>query len=169
MLENDMSSGATLNDLSCGVSIVCMTSLFPKLWTWRQNLSICPRKKLPKGEKKIFFFFHNLFNIFPLPLRKKTKPLTFFPLFITGNRKTARENVLLKKIFSFFFLNFCTLPLLEIGKITTYLFFRNSDLKCPKMPLSALKFHFSQITFSFAVITRTHTPTQTQSVFPTHA
>ena len=50
-------------------------------------------KNLPKEE--IFFsFFYNFFHIFPLPLRKKTKPLTFFPLFITGNRKTGRENVL---------------------------------------------------------------------------
>ena len=32
-------------------------------------------------EKKKFSFFYNLFHIFPLPLRKKTKPLTFFPLF----------------------------------------------------------------------------------------
>ena len=36
------------------------------------------------------------------------------------------------------------------------------------MPLSALKFNFLQITFFSAVITRTHTPTHTHSVFPTH-
>ena len=59
-------------------------------------------KNLPKEE--IFFsFFYNFFHIFPLPLRKKTKPLTFLPLFITGNRKTGRENVLEKKYFFFFF------------------------------------------------------------------
>ena len=47
-------------------------------------------------------------------------------------------------------------------QITTYLFFRNFDLKCPKMPLSALKFHFLQTTFFSAVITRTHyLPTDT--------
>ena len=44
-------------------------------------------------EKNFFFFFFNLFHIFPLPLRKKTKPLTFSALFIIGNRKTASENV----------------------------------------------------------------------------
>ena len=44
-------------------------------------------------EKKKFSFFYNLFPIFPLPLRKKTKPLTFSARFITGNGKTARENV----------------------------------------------------------------------------
>ena len=49
-----------------------------------------------------------------------------------------------------------------IGKITTYLFFRNSDLKCPKITRSALKFHFLQITFFSAMITRTHhLPTHT--------
>ena len=126
-------------------------------------------KKPPESRKKFFSFFYNLFHIFPLPLRKKTKPHTFFPLFITGNRKTARENVLLKKFFFlFFFFFFSTLPLFVIRKITTYLFFRNSHLKCPKMPISVLKFHFLQITFFSAVITRTHTPTHTHSVFPTH-
>ena len=53
-------------------------------------------------------------------------------------------------------------------KITTYLLFRKSDLKCPKIPISARKFHFLQITFFSAMITRTHTPTHTHSVFPTH-
>ena len=64
------------------------------------------QKKLKSSlkKKKNFLFFYNLFQIFPLPLRKKTKPLTFFPLFITGNRKTGRENVLLKTFF--FFLTF---------------------------------------------------------------
>ena len=117
-------------------------------------------KKHPERRKKFFSFFYNFFHIFPLPLRKKTKPLTFSALFITGNRKTARENVLLKK--NFFFSLFSTLPLLVIGRITTYLFFRNSDLNCLKMPISALKFHFLQITFFSAVITRTHhLPTNT--------
>ena len=62
--------------------------------------------KAPQRRKKNFLFFYNLFHIFPLPLRKKTKPLTFFPLFITGNRKTGSENVLLKIFFFFFFLTF---------------------------------------------------------------
>ena len=65
------------------------------------------QKKLKSSlkEKRKFSFFYNLFHIFPLPLRKKTKPLTFLPLLITGNRKTAKEKVLLKKKF-FFFLDF---------------------------------------------------------------
>ena len=51
-------------------------------------------QKTSQRRKFFFSFFYNFFHIFPLPLRKKTKPLTFFPLFITGNRKTGRENVL---------------------------------------------------------------------------
>ena len=66
-------------------------------------------KKPPERRKNFFPFFYNFFHIFPLPLRKKTKPLTFSALFLTGNRKTARENVLLKTFF--FFLLFSTLPL----------------------------------------------------------
>ena len=89
-------------------------------------------KKLPKGEK-IFSFFFNLFHIFPLTLRKKTKPLTFSALFITGNRKNARENVPSKIFFLvFFFLLFCIIPLLVIGKITTFPFFSKFRLKVPK-------------------------------------
>ena len=47
-----------------------------------------------KEEKNSFLSFYKLFHIFPLPLPKKTKPPTFSTLFIIGNRKTARENVL---------------------------------------------------------------------------
>ena len=50
-------------------------------------------QKTSRKEEKNVFLFYNFFHIFPLPLRKKTKPLTFSALFITGNRKTARENV----------------------------------------------------------------------------
>ena len=58
--------------------------------------------------------------------------------------------------FFFFFLLFSILPVLVIGKITTFFFFRNSDLKCPKMTLSALKFHFFTNYLFSAVIARTH-------------
>ena len=104
-------------------------------------------QKTSRKEEKIFSFFYNFFHIFPLPLRKKTKPLTFFPLFITGFRKTARENVVLKKFF-FFYMTFLD-PTAPRNRKNYHLpfFFRNSDLKCPNIPLSALKFHFLQITF----------------------
>ena len=85
--------------------LLCTPSPYPRTFPnqlFRQTNDQKWSKNLPKEE--IFFsFFYNFFHIFPLPLRKKTKPLTFFPLFITGNRKTGRENVLEKKYFFFFF------------------------------------------------------------------
>ena len=76
--------------------LLCTPSPYPRTFPYqlfRQTIDQKWSKNLPKEE--IFFsFFYNFFHIFPLPLRKKTKPLTFFPLFITGNRKTERENVL---------------------------------------------------------------------------
>ena len=81
-------------------------------------------RKLPKITKKNFLFFIIYFTFSLSPYGKKTKPLTFSAFFITGNRKTARENVPHKIFFFlFFFTFFCILPLLVIEKITTYLFF----------------------------------------------
>ena len=92
-------------------------------------------KKLPKGEKTFFFFCIVYFTFFLSPYGIKQNHLLFFPLFITGNRKTGSGNVLLKNFFSFFFffffLLFCILPLLVFGKITTYLFFLKFRLKMP--------------------------------------
>ena len=86
-------------------------------------------KKLPKGEKKIFVFFLNLFHIFPLPLRKKTTPLTFSALFITGNRKTARGNV--PQIF-YLFLTFLHPTAPRNRKNYHLTFFSKFRLKVPK-------------------------------------
>ena len=121
-------------------------------------------KNLPKGGNFFFLFVIIYFTFSLSPYGNKQNHL-LFPPFLSSviekpQGKTSHKN--------FFFLLFSILPLSVIGKITTYLFFRNSDLKCPKMPLSALKFHFLQITFFSAVITRTHTPFHTHSVFPTH-
>ena len=66
------------------------------------------QKTSVKEEKNFFLSFYKLFHIFPLPLPKKTTPLNFSALFIIGNRKTGRENVLLKKFFLFFFTFFHT-------------------------------------------------------------
>ena len=132
-------------------------SLPPKhfLIIFSGKLSTKNSKKLPKGEKK-FLFFYNLFHIFPLPLRKKTKPLTFFPLFITGNRKSASENVLLNNFFFFFFFFTFFHPTAPRNRKNYHLpFFSKFRLKCPKMPLSALKFHFLQITY-FPPLLREH-------------
>ena len=76
--------------------LLCTPSPYPRTFPnqlFRQINDQKWSKNLPKEE--IFFsFFNNFFHIFPLPSRKKTKPLTFSPFFITGNRKTGRENVL---------------------------------------------------------------------------
>ena len=83
-------------------------------------------QKTSRKEENFFFFFFNFFHIFPLPLRKKTKPLTFFPLFITGNRKTASENV-----FLFFFLTFFHPTAPRNRKNYHLLFFSKFRLKMP--------------------------------------
>ena len=124
-------------------------------------------KKSPKKDKSKFSFFYKLFHIFLLPLRKKTKTPTFSTLFVTGNRKTSRENVPLKIFLFFFFFVFTFLrPTAPRNRKNYHLpFFRNSDLKCPKMPLSARVSYFTNYLFP-AVVTLTHTPSQTHSLFP---
>ena len=104
--------------------------------------------KVPKEEKQIFCILILYFTFSFSPYGKKQNHLLFSP-FLSPEIGKPQGKTSFKKIFFFFFFFglFFTLPLLVIGKITTYLFFRNFDLKCPKMPLSALKFHFLQITF----------------------
>ena len=115
-------------------------------------------KNLPKGGKFFFLFFIISFT-FSLSPYGNTQNHLLFPPFLSSEIEKPKGKTSHKIFFFFFFflfLIFCILPLLVIGKITTYLFFRNSDLTCPKMPISALKFHFLQITFFSAVISRTH-------------
>ena len=124
-------------------------------------------KKLAKGEK-IFCFFFILFHIFPLPFRKKTKPLTFSALFITGNRKTARENVLEKNFFSSLFFTFLH-PTAPRNRKNYHLpFFSKFRLKLPKTDAKGSQVSFFSNYLFSPVITRTHTPTHTHCVFPTH-
>ena len=125
------------------------------------------QKSSLKG-KKIFFFF-KFISHFPSPITEKNKTTYFFRPFITGNRRTGRENVPLKifLFFFFFFLLFCILPLRVIEKITTYLFFSKFRLKVPKTAAKRAQVSFFTNYHFSAVITRTHTPTDTHSVFPT--
>ena len=123
-------------------------------------------KKAPKKDKNKFSVFYNLFHIFPLPLRKKTKPLTFSALFVTGNRKTARENVPLKIFLFFFFLLFCILPLRVIKKNCPLLFFRNFDFKCPKKTLSAQVSFFTNYLFPPLLRQHIHLPKHTPFFLP---
>ena len=85
-------------------------------------------KNLPKGEKKFFFFFIIYFTFSLSPYGKKQNHLLFPPFFSPKIAKTQGKT----SLFFFFFLHFCTLPLLVIGKITTFLFFSKFRLKVPK-------------------------------------
>ena len=110
------------------------------------KLSTKNGQKTSRKEENFFSFFLISFFTFSLsPYGNKQNHL-LFPPFLSSEIEKPQGKTSHKKFFFFFFF-FFTLSLLVIGKITTYLFFRNSDLKCPKMPLSALKFHFLQITF----------------------
>ena len=124
-------------------------------------------KKPHERRKKLFSFFFIIFFTFFLSPHGKTQNHLLFPPFLELEIKKPQGKTSHNKFF-FFISLFCTLPLLVIRKITTFFFFRNSDLKCPKMPLNALKFHFFTNYLFSAVITRTHTPTHTHSVFLTH-
>ena len=120
--------------------------------------------KKPPERRKIFFPFFIIFFTFSLSPYGKKQNHFLFPPFLSLEIEKPQGKTSHKIFFFFFFfyLTFWMLPLLVIRKITTYLFFRNSDLKFPKMPLSALKFHFFQITFFSAEITRRHhLPTHT--------
>ena len=95
----------------------------------------------PYGQKQNHLLFPPFLSLEIEKSQEKTSHKNFFFFYLTFLDHTAHRN---QKNYH--------LPF----------FFRNSDLKCPKMPLSALKFHFLQITFFSAVITRTHhLPTHT--------
>ena len=90
------------------------------------------QKTSRKEEKYFFLFFIIFFTFFLSPYGNKQNHL-LFPPFLSSEiekpqGKTSHKNFF---FFFFFFYFFCILPLLVIGKNTTYLFFRNSDLKCP--------------------------------------
>ena len=88
--------------------LLCTPSPYPRTFPnqlFRQTNDQKWSKNLPKEE--IFFsFFYNFFYIFPLPLRKKTKPLTFFPFLSPEIGKREGKMSFKKNIFSFFFFDF---------------------------------------------------------------
>ena len=99
-------------------------------------------------EKKKFFFFYIIYFTFSLsPYGKKQNHL-LCPPFLSPEIGKPQGTKSHKIFFFFFFLTFFhpTAPL-NWENYQLPFFFRNSDLKCPKMPLCALRFHFLQITF----------------------
>ena len=120
-------------------------------------------KKPPERRKIFFSFFFIIFLTFSLsPYINKLNHL-LFPPFLSSEKEKPQEKTSHTKFFFFFFFFFFLHPTAHRNRENCHLpFFRNSDLKCPKMPISALKFHFLQIIFFSAVITRTHhLPTHT--------
>ena len=86
--------------------LLCTPSPYPRTFPnqlFRQTIDQKWSKNLPKEEIFFSFFFIISFTFSLSPYGKKQNHLLFSPFFITGNRKTARENVLLKKFFLFFF------------------------------------------------------------------
>ena len=97
-----------------------------------------------------------MFFKFSFSPSEKKKNHLLFPHFLSPEIGKPQGKTSLKKIFFFFFFPFFH-PTTPRNRKNYHLpFFRNSDLKCPKMPLTALKFHILQITFFSAVIPRTH-------------
>ena len=85
-----------------------------------------------KGQKKIFFFY-NLFHIFPLPLRKKTKPLLFPPFLSPEIGKPQGKTSRTKIFFCFFFFFFYFLhPIAHRNRKNYHLpFFSKFRVKMP--------------------------------------
>ena len=104
-------------------------------------------KKPPERRKKFFPFFIIFFTFSLSPYGKKQNHLLFSPFLSPDLGKPQGKTSFLKKFF-FFYMTFLD-PTAPRNRKNYHLpfFFRNSDLKCPNIPLSALKFHFLQITF----------------------
>ena len=88
--------------------LLCTPSPYPRTFPnqlFRQTNDQKWSKNLPK-EVIFFSFFYNFFHIFPLPLRKKTKPLTFSPFLSPEIGKREGKMSFKKNIFSFFFFDF---------------------------------------------------------------
>ena len=125
-------------------------------------------KKLPKGEKKIFFFFLIYFTFSLSPYGKKQNHL-LFPSFLSPEiRKPQRKRSHKKFFFLFFFWTFLHPTAPRTRKNYQFSFFSKFRLKVPKTAAKGAQVSvFSNYLFS-SVIARTHIPTHTHSVFPTH-
>ena len=103
-------------------------------------------QKTSRNEKQFFFFFIIFFTFSLSPYGKKQNHL-LFPPFLSLEIEKPQGKTSHKKFFIFFYLTFLHPTAPRNQKNYHLPFFRNSDLKCPKIPISALKFHFLQITF----------------------
>ena len=115
-----------------------------------------------KFQLKIFLFF-GIYFTFSLSHCGKKQNHLLFPPFLSleiGNPQVKRSNK--KFFFSFFFCFFHPTAPRNLKNCHVPFFFRNSDLKCPKITLSTLKFHFFT-NYLFSTVTRRthHLPTHT--------
>ena len=126
-------------------------------------------KKPPEMRKKFFSFFYNFFHIFPLPLRKKKQNHLLFPPFLSLEIEKPQGKTSHKKFFFFFFYLTFLDPTDPRNQKNYHLpFFLKFRLKVPQNAYKRAQVSFFTNYLCSAVFTRTHIPTDTHSVFPTH-
>ena len=127
-------------------------------------------KKLPKGEK--YFLFLKIYFPFSLsPDGKKQNHFLFPPFLSPEIAKTqgkTSHNFLFFFFFFFFLFTFLHPTAPRNRKNYHFPFFSKFRLKVPKTDAKGAQVSFFSNYLFSAVITRTHTPSQTHSVFPTH-
>ena len=125
-------------------------------------------KKLRKGEKKNFLFFIIYFTFSLSPYGKKQNHLLFPPFLSPEIGKAQAKTSYNNFFFFFFFFTFLHPTAPRNRKNYHFPFISKFRLKVPKTDAKgSLVSFFSNYLFS-PVITRTHTPTHTHCVFPTH-
>ena len=126
-------------------------------------------KKLPKRTRINFLLFIIYFT-FSLSRYGKKQNHLLFPLFLSPEiGKPQGKNVPYKIFFSsFFFLLFLHPTAPRNRKNYQSPFFSKFRLKVPKTAAKRAQFSFFTKYLVSAVITQTHTPTHTHSLFPTH-
>ena len=106
---------------------------------------------------KIIFFFFNFYFTFSLFSDRKNENYLLFPPFLIPQIVKPHEKRPWKFFFFFFYFFLPTAPR-NRKKLPLTFFSEIPRKKCSKIPLSALKFHFLQITF-FPLWSREHTHT----------
>ena len=103
------------------------------------------QKSSLKEKKNLFIIY---FTFYLSPYGKKQNHL-LFPPFLSREIGKRQGKTLQKKFFFllFFFYFFAPYRSSYLKKYQLLVFFRYSDLKCPKLPHRVRKFHLFQITF----------------------
>ena len=125
--------------------------------------------KNPERTKINFLFFIIYFTFSLSPYGIKQNHLLFLP-FLSSEIGKPQGKTFHKNFFSLlFFLLLFLHPTAPRNRKNYHLpFFSKLRLKVPKTDAKGAQVSFFSTYLFFPVITRTHTPTHTQSVFPTH-